>query len=99
MTPAFFAPQLRTFLPLFQDMASKVRCFVDIHITQKVICDLRQLAQKWKDEVISLDPTGQPLVNVPPWFSRATLDVIGEGKCGIVATHTFSHNATHCSRL
>ena len=71
-------------------MASKVRCFVDIHITQKVICDLRQLAQKWKDEVISLDPTGQPLVNVPPWFSRATLDVIGEGKCGIVATHFFS---------
>ncbi|KAN0129558.1 cytochrome P450 [Lactarius tabidus] len=59
MTPAFFAPQLRTFLPLFQDMALK-------------------LVQKWKDEVISLHPTGQPLVNVTPWLSRATLDVIGE---------------------
>ncbi|KAF8259494.1 cytochrome P450, partial [Lactarius quietus] len=59
MTPAFFAPQLRAFLPLFQDMAMK-------------------LAQKWKDEIISLDPTGQPLVNVTPWLSRATLDVIGE---------------------
>jgi hypothetical protein len=80
MTPAFFAPQLRTFLPLFQDMALKVRCFVDTDTTQKVIRNLRQLAQKWKDEVISLDPTGQPLVNVTPWLSRATLDVIGEGE-------------------
>ena len=35
ITPAFFAPQLRTFLPLFQDMASKVRCLVDTHTTQK----------------------------------------------------------------
>ncbi|KAH8998345.1 cytochrome P450 [Lactarius hatsudake] len=47
MTPAFSAPQLRTFLPLFQDMASK-------------------LVQKWTDEVISPDPTGQPLINVTP---------------------------------
>ncbi|KAH9169311.1 cytochrome P450 [Lactarius sanguifluus] len=59
MTPAFFAPQLRTFLPLFQDMASK-------------------LVQKWTDEVISPDPTGQPLINVTPWLSRTTLDIIGE---------------------
>ena len=61
-------------------MALKVRCFVDTNTTHKVIRDLRQLAQKWKDEVISLDPTGQPLLNVTPWISRATLDVIGEGK-------------------
>ena len=80
MTPAFFAPQLRTFLPLFQDMALKVRRLVDAPTIQKVIRDLRQLAQKWKDEVISLDPTGQPLINVTPWLSRATLDVIGEGE-------------------
>ncbi|KAI0263455.1 cytochrome P450 [Gloeopeniophorella convolvens] len=59
MTPAFFAPQLRTFLPLFQDSASK-------------------LAQKWKDDVIALDQSGTPVVNVARWLSRVTLDVIGE---------------------
>ena len=25
------------------------------------------------------DPSGQPLVNVTGWFSRASLDIIGEG--------------------
>ncbi|KAI0293886.1 cytochrome P450 [Multifurca ochricompacta] len=59
MTPAFFAPQLRSFLPLFQNSAMK-------------------LAQKWKDEILSLDTTGQPVVNVSSWLSRTTLDVIGE---------------------
>ncbi|KAI9446040.1 cytochrome P450 [Lactarius indigo] len=63
MNPAFFAPQLRTFLPIFQDMASK-------------------LAQKWKDEVISPDPTGHPLINVTPWLSHTTLDIIGEDAAG-----------------
>ncbi|KAI9446036.1 cytochrome P450 [Lactarius indigo] len=36
-----------------------------------------QLVQKWK-EVISADPSGQSLVNVAGWFSRASLDIIGE---------------------
>ncbi|KAH9025548.1 cytochrome P450 [Lactarius hengduanensis] len=36
-----------------------------------------QLVQKWK-EVIAADPSGQPLVNVVGWFSRASLDIIGE---------------------
>ncbi|KAI0263471.1 cytochrome P450 [Gloeopeniophorella convolvens] len=58
MNPAFSAPQLRSFLPLFQDVALK-------------------LVQKWKDEVIPADPSGQPLVNVTRWFSRTTLDIIG----------------------
>lgn len=95
MTPAFFAPQLRTFLPLFQDMALKVRCFVDTDTTHEVIRDLRQLAQKWKDEVISLDPTGQPLLNVTPWISRATLDVIGEGKRSALLVGTAFRNLQH----
>ena len=43
-----------------------------------------QLTQKWKDEVISLDPTGQPIINVITWFSRAALDIIGEGKCYVL---------------
>ncbi|KAI0263467.1 cytochrome P450 [Gloeopeniophorella convolvens] len=37
----------------------------------------RMLVQKWKDEVIPADPSGQPLVNVTQWFSRTTLDIIG----------------------
>jgi hypothetical protein len=47
-----------------------------------VICDSQQqLTQKWKDDVISLDPTGQPVINVTTWLSRTTLDIIGEGEC------------------
>lgn len=41
----------------------------------------QQLTQKWKEEVISFDPTGQPVINVTTWLSRTTLDIIGEGKC------------------
>ncbi|KAH9173529.1 cytochrome P450 [Lactarius sanguifluus] len=36
-----------------------------------------KLVQKWK-EVIAADPSDQPLVNVVGWFSRASLDIIGE---------------------
>ncbi|KAH9173543.1 cytochrome P450, partial [Lactarius sanguifluus] len=36
-----------------------------------------KLVQKWK-EVFAADPSGQPLVNVVGWFSRASLDIIGE---------------------
>jgi hypothetical protein len=37
MTPAFFAPQLKTFLPLFLDVALKVGHPVDldIHVLKK----------------------------------------------------------------
>jgi hypothetical protein len=35
--------------------------------------------QKWKEEVISADPSGQPVINVTGWLSRTTLDIIGEG--------------------
>lgn len=45
----------------------------------KVIYGPLQLTQKWKDEVISLDYTGQSVINVTPWLSRMTLDIIGEG--------------------
>jgi hypothetical protein len=40
-----------------------------------------QLAQKWKDDVVSVDPKGQTLVNVNSWLSRTTLDIIAESKC------------------
>ncbi len=50
---------------------------------KQVICRSRQLTQKWKDQVISLHPTGQPVINVTTWLSRTTLDIIGQGKCSI----------------
>ncbi|KAH9989043.1 cytochrome P450 [Russula compacta] len=59
MSSAFSAPQLRTFLSLFQSSAHK-------------------LAQKWREELIAADSSGQPLVNVTGWLSRTTLDIIGE---------------------
>ena len=43
-----------------------------------MIC-IPQLVQKWNDEVIASDPSGQPLIDLVVWLSRATLDVIGEG--------------------
>jgi len=63
MNPAFFTPQLRTFIPLFQSSADK-------------------LVQKWKEELIAVDSSGQPLVNVIGWLSRTTLDIIGEAGFG-----------------
>jgi len=41
-----------------------------------------KLAQIWKEEVITADPSGQPIVNVMEWLSRATLDNIGEAGFG-----------------
>ena len=57
---------------------------------KEVICGSPQLTQKWKDEVISLDPTGQPVINVTTWLSRTTLDIIGEGKCSASVTTNFT---------
>jgi hypothetical protein len=39
-----------------------------------------QLVQKWKDELVTLHPSGQPLVNVTEWFSRMTVDIMGQGE-------------------
>ena len=47
--------------------------------------DCVQLVQKWK-EVIAADPSSQPLVNVVGWFSRASLDIIGEGFARVSTT-------------
>jgi len=49
-----------------------------------VIYGSLQLTQKWKDEVIYQDHTGQPVINVTPWLSRMTLDIIGEGMCRVM---------------
>ena len=49
-----------------------------------------QLTQKWKDDVIALDPTGKPIINVTTWLSRTTLDIIGEGKYSASLTTDFT---------
>lgn len=45
-----------------------------------------QLGQKWNN-IIAADPSGQPLIDLTIWLSRATLDVIGEGE-GVASTAT-----------
>jgi hypothetical protein len=45
-----------------------------------------QLVQKWNN-IIAADPSGQPLIDLTIWLSRATLDVIGEGE-GVASTAT-----------
>ncbi|KAI0263461.1 cytochrome P450 [Gloeopeniophorella convolvens] len=41
-----------------------------------------KLVQRWSDDVVAKDPTGKPLINVTKWFSRITLDIIGEAGFG-----------------
>jgi len=41
-----------------------------------------KLVQKWREEVIASDASGQPLINVTGWLSRTTLDIIGEAGFG-----------------
>ncbi|KAA1474654.1 cytochrome P450 [Dentipellis sp. KUC8613] len=57
MNPAFTAPQLRSFLGVFQQHGTK-------------------LVQKWKDEMNS-SSSDASIMNIVPWFSRVTLDIIG----------------------
>ena len=51
-----------------------------------------QLVQKWKDELVTPHPSGQPLVNVAEWFSRMTVDIMGQGENtpprGVIARHS-----------
>ncbi|KAI0263459.1 cytochrome P450 [Gloeopeniophorella convolvens] len=69
IAPAFHPTQLKTFIPLFQRTATKAR--------ESLI-----LVQRWKDDIVPKDPDGAPLVNVVKWFSRLTLDIIGEAGFG-----------------
>ena len=51
-----------------------------------------QLAQKWKDDVISLNTTGQAVVDVTGWLSRTTLDIIAESKCSTAVIAVSHHD-------
>ena len=74
MHPAFSAPQLRSFLPLFQRIAGKV-CLAPMLLFAPPDIS-RQLSEKWKGELVA---TGELEIMMNKWLSRATLDVIGEG--------------------
>ena len=75
MNPAFSAPQLRTFLTLFQDIGVKV-CAAPAPRSYYYKMDVEQLCDKWKSGVLdSPDKT----VYVNKWLARTTLDIIGEG--------------------
>ncbi|KAI9440898.1 cytochrome P450 [Lactarius indigo] len=37
-----------------------------------------KLVQRWRDELATLDPSIPSLINVAPWISRATLDIMGQ---------------------
>ncbi|KAI0263463.1 cytochrome P450 [Gloeopeniophorella convolvens] len=41
-----------------------------------------KLVQRWRDDLVAKDPNRKPLVDVTKWFSRATLDIIGEAGFG-----------------
>ena len=42
-----------------------------------------QLVQKWKDELVTSSPSGQPLVNVTGWLSLTTLDIMRQGEINL----------------
>ncbi|KAH9955260.1 cytochrome P450 [Russula dissimulans] len=63
--------QRRIMTPAFSP--PQLRSFLPLFLNSAL-----KLTQKWKDEVISLGPTEQPVIDVTKWLSRTTLDVIGE---------------------
>ncbi|TFY63091.1 hypothetical protein EVG20_g6460 [Dentipellis fragilis] len=70
---AFTAPQLKSFLGLFQQQSSKVSRF---DLFSHPLCNERnclKLVQKWNDEVGAADS----VINIAPWLSRLTLDIMG----------------------
>ncbi len=84
MNPAFSAPQLRSFLNLFQDIGLKVRrpshvsgCEWALTISPPQMCE------KLKPEVEG-DPDKTVFIN--KWLARTTLDIIGQGKYPAVRT-------------
>ena len=76
MNPAFSAPQLRSFLTLFQDIGLKVG-IVPWTIMRPAHMPSSQMCEKWKNEV--LDSSGKT-VYVNRWLARTTLDIIGAGR-------------------
>ena len=85
MNPAFSAAHLRSFLPLIQGFSSKVSAHRPVRqraAEQPERMFLIQLADMWRAELTSDTNGGEMTVMVNKWFSRVTLDIIGEGQCG-----------------
>lgn len=85
MHPAFGAPQLRAFLPLFQRIAGKVRRVMLLKVAWPNVH--WQLSEKWKAELVG---TSELDVAVNKLLSRATLDIIGEGSFSAFAPAAFA---------
>ena len=91
MNPAFSAAHLRKFLPLFQRIGTKA----SIHsrrCPELRLISLFQMVDKWK---IDLSGPEKMTVMVNKWFSRATLDIIGEGTS---SRGRWGHCPSHLSR-
>lgn len=80
MNPAFSASQLKSFLPLFLGYAEKVHVALSDTTAIARLIHHCQLVQKWREEEITPGNGGvESIVDVYSWFSRTTLDIIGEG--------------------
>ena len=84
MNPAFSVAHLRSFLPLIQNFSSKVRAHMPVrrHAAEQLERFFSiQLVDIWRAELASDTNEGEMTVMVNTWFSRVTLDIIGEGQC------------------
>jgi len=37
------------------------------------------MVELWTEELVAKDPSGEPVINVASWFSRLTLEIVGQG--------------------
>lgn len=75
MNPAFSAPQLRSFLPLFQRSAIKAS---EVKDHGEALLSFPQLCRLLKEEAFQGKSDQGQLIAINKWLSRVTLDIIGE---------------------
>ena len=73
MNPAFSYSSLRIFLPSFRRIAQKVCLSRVLGLSLK---SLVQMVAAWRDLAMGTGTTS-PVIDIPGWLSRTTLDVIG----------------------
>jgi hypothetical protein len=77
MLPAFGFPETKALTHIFQEKAVGVS-FTSCTLLKADSCSF-QLMDLWRNEMKRLDVSVLE-TNIHPWFTRATLDAIGEGK-------------------
>lgn len=75
MNPAFSAPRLRSFLPLFQRSAVKAS---EVKYYSGASLSIPQLCRLLKEEAFQGKSNQGQLIAINKWLSRVTLDIIGE---------------------